>query len=126
MEVYRGLNVTQEDRFEQTLKSGDFGAHWSVSQDVAEAFAHGLHEYAESVDGKPAVLTGTIRSPRDVQWRSTFSKFLSFSLGDSGDHYKVELQLYTPKVFDVKVSRPKNRMTMSSSPIASSRRQVRR
>ena len=109
VEVYRGVNVTQEDWFQQTLKSGDFGEHWSVSQGVAEAFAHGLHDYAESVDGQPAVLTGTIRSPRDVQWRSTFSKFLSFSLGDSNDHYKVELQLHTPKVADVKVSRPKKR-----------------
>lgn len=109
VEVYRGVNVTQEDWFERTLKSGDFGAHWSVSQGVAEAFAHGLHEYAESVRGQPAVLTGTIRSPGDVQWRYTFAKFLKFSLDDPNDHYRVELQLYGPKVFDVKVSRPKKR-----------------
>ena len=109
VEVHRGVNVTQEDWFERTLKSGDFGAHWSVSQGVAEAFAHGLHEYAESVRGQPAVLTGTIRSPGDVQWRYTFAKFLKFSLDDPNDHYRVELQLYGPKVFDVKVSRPKKR-----------------
>lgn len=111
VKVYRGVNVVNEERFQRTVAAGDFGEHWSTSPEIAEAFAHGLHDYSESVNGSPAVMTGVILSPKDVRWGSTFGKFMSFSISApaGGDHYSVELQLNTPKVSNVEISRPKKR-----------------
>jgi len=85
--LYRGVDLAPGQELY------DRHGHWSLSREVALHFARGTHEASEPTsNGRPVLLEGVVRSPKDVRWAVTFGAWLRYS--QTPDPSEAEEQVY--------------------------------
>lgn len=77
LRVYRGLILSDFVH----LDLGIPGLHWTPNRRIANNFATGEHGSAMSGSGEPALLTGVIERPEDVNWQRTLTDWLIYTAG---------------------------------------------
>lgn len=72
--VYRGLRLRPGDNINPNRIHG----HWTWNRKVAVRFAKGSNPSAQRFRGDPVLLEGVIRSPADIDWKSTIDLNIEF------------------------------------------------